>query len=151
MNSKCFGCMNSWVKVKKITFIWYEETEDKKKKERLLICPFCFPRVMRIKWEYVLKSLWKLLHLWLVLSMPIPQSWGCWEVSSLSGGAEETNLEFLYLLFGGKDSKNSALPFSRRAAKLVFCYLSRAQVFKFSLAAAAAFLRGKLTSHIFLV
>ena len=45
----------------------------------------------------------------------------------------------------------SALPFSRRAAKLVFCYLSRAQVFKFSLAAAAAFLRGKLTSHIFLV
>lgn len=72
-------------------------------------------------------------------------------MSSLSGGAEETNLEFLYLLSGGKDSKNSALPFSRRAAKLVFCYLSQAQVFKFSLAAAAAFLRGKLTSHIFLV
>lgn len=137
--------MDSYVKVRKIIFIWYEETGDKKKGS--LISPFCFPRVMRIKWEHVLKSLWKLLHLWLVLLMPVPQSWGFWEVSSLSGEAEETNLEFLYLLSGGKDSKNSAFPLSRRAAKLVFCYLSLAQVFKFSL----AFLRGKLTSRIFLV
>ena len=68
-----------------------------------------------------------------------------WVQGFLNVVKEETNLEFLYLLSGGKDSKNSALPFSRRAAKLVFCYLSLTQGFKFSL----ALLSGELTSYIF--